>query len=197
MRSRLEFAFVSVLMILWISVAPTNASNFGSNVASGGDPPPPCDATPQSQCVADNGSHYVYDFNLGSAWRAAIAYAINSVYNPHPDVVVVWTTTITGADVYAYQANYGINGLWGWTECASSATYGGTDPDRWCRPQWLDLNNSYTHTSSQKEAIACHEMGHTLGLQHSNESSGSCMIKNQRSIRVISSHDSSMLSGQY
>lgn len=150
----------------------------------------------QSECVADDGSHTIYNFNLNAGWQSATAYAITSVYDPLPQITALWTTG-SDDDVYAYNANYGLTGIWAWTQCVSGATYGGTDPSRWCKPQWLDYNTSYAQTASQAQAISCHEMGHTLGLQHSNESSGSCMIKNQRTINILSAHDKSMIAGHY
>lgn len=193
-KSRANLAGIAVLSVVLAN--PALASNFGSNTASGGSGAHPCDTTKQSQCVADNGSHTVYDFNLSSTWHTAVNNAIVVQYDPVTDVSASWAGS-SNPDVYGTSGAYGVNGLWGWGLCSGSATYGGSDPDRWCKFRWMEFNTSYSQNATQKDAIACHELGHTLGLRHSAESSGSCMKANQRTIWVISSHDRSMLNGQY
>ncbi len=59
-----------------------------------------------------------------------------------------------------------------YTACAAGADYGGSDANhtRWCRPQRFVYNTFYaaSHfpTDNNKRYIACHELGHTIGLQH-------------------------------
>ncbi len=43
-----------------------------------------------------------------------------------------------------------------WSGCAQ---IGGLDPYVW-------INTTYTYSRTQKRALACHELGHALGLQH-------------------------------
>lgn len=66
-----------------------------------------------------------------------------------------------------------------WTQCASGASYGGSESNgtRWCVPQEFRWNTAYNYTqttNAHRNYVACHELGHTLGLRH--RSSGStCM----------------------
>lgn len=195
LRSR-PYLMAATLVLLTVA-APAAASNFGSNWPAGGTPANPCDTTMFSQCVADNGTHTVYDFGLATAWRTAVNNAIVVQYDPVTDVTASWTTSSSNPDVYARDGTYGVNGFWGWGHCSGSATYGGSNPDRWCKFQWMTFNDSYAQNVTQKDSIACHELGHTLGLRHSWESSGSCMIRNQRTTWVISAHDRGKLNEQY
>lgn len=197
-------ALLAVALVALMPTALVQGSNVGSNTASGGTGAHACDNTPASQCVANNGSHEIIDSGLSAgsgsgSWKTSMNAAV-TLYNGNADVSVFWGSPVNGYDVSAVNANYGQNGRWGWTECAdpvNGVVYGGTDPDRWCRPQFLDFNDFYSQTSSQKNVITCHELGHTLGLRHSNETSGSCMKKDQRTINGITTHDHAMLNGQY
>lgn len=73
------------------------------------------------------------------------------------------------------------NGKYAWTWCFDhdSTTYGGSAANhtRYCYPQEIIFNLRYKanyDTQARTNAIACHEMGHTLGLRHFNASTG-CM----------------------
>jgi matrixin len=188
---------LSIAFLVLALAHPVNATNFGSNTAAGGTPAHSCDTSHSSQCIANNGNHAVFDFNLNAGWHTAVNNAIVVHYDPVTDVSAAWTTNSSTADAYGNHGSYGVNGQWGWTLCSGSATYGGSDPDRWCKYQWMTFNDSYAQTPTQKDAIACHELGHTLGLRHSNESSASCMIKDQRTWWALSDHDRTRLNQQY
>lgn len=67
--------------------------------------------------------------------------------------------------------------VWGYTGCEDDATKGGSDPARWCHAQVLVFdksNESSWDTTSRRRFLACHELGHTLGLRH-RSASGPCM----------------------
>ena len=71
------------------------------------------------------------------------------------------------------------NGFYGWVNCPNSAQTGGSHPDRWCYGQKLTINLTYDGGFSTwygKRALACHELGHTVGLRHPNVSGrNTCM----------------------
>ena len=62
----------------------------------------------------------------------------------------------------------------GWVRCSSDNTgTGGSHPSRWCRGQQLRINtyfflyqSGYLDTTTQRRRVACHELGHTVGLRH-------------------------------
>jgi hypothetical protein len=103
-----------------------------------------------------------------------------TVYNFAANEVSLYVVTSGFYDVRVWDYAASENGYWAWTWCAIPATYGGSAAShtRYCYPQELIFNltykSSYYITQAKTNAIACHEMGHTLGLRHFNTSSG-CM----------------------
>ncbi len=177
------------------------ATNVGSNTASGGTPAHACDTTINSQCIADSGVHRVYLGALpaGSAMIAAMQTAI-ATYDAVADVLAVeWSTS--DADVRAGEGNYGNTSWWAYGNCSSAATYGGVDPHRWCYPQIIHFNRTHPSnwdgSGTGRNTVACHELGHTLGLRHSVSTQSSCMRNAQTIYPSITDHDNAMLNGLY
>ena len=53
--------------------------------------------------------------------------------------------------------------------CSVNATYGTLHGLTWCKPQLVWYNDAHSHrydTGLEVQAIACHELGHSLGLKH-------------------------------
>ncbi len=126
---------------------------------------------------------------------------MTNVYNP---IASITTTEVTYVDdVVAYDGFYDPNGYPGWTTCAAGATYGGTNPRRYCKPQEIRYNLSYTNTYNYlagRRMIACHEFGHTLGLQHpthSHPGTASCMHWTADTSQTLKSHDIGLLNDNY
>jgi predicted Zn-dependent protease len=197
-QGELREILVAVLFAVALGAQPALASNFGSNTAAYNTPAHPCDATASSQCIANNGTHWWYPSALLANQLAATRYASDSVYDPVADVDTVEMTSSSNVDVIVYDSNYG-SSYWAWTACSTTATYGGSDPDRWCRPQLLRYDTSHTtayDTTTERRYLACHEMGHTLGLRHSGNTV-SCLYPNQATSTLLASHDTGELNAQY
>ena len=130
---------------------------------------------------------------------AATRYAAVNIYDPVADVAVVEQTNGLNVDLIVQDGNFDVEGVWAWTACAPNATYGGSDPTRWCRPQRLryDLTDAGAFdTLSERRYVACHEFGHSFGLRHSTNQS-SCLFPNQATSTVIVSHDATELNARY
>lgn len=148
------------------------AHNFGSNWEND------CDNTPASQCHGQNNSHFVLRYMLESDQQGAIEYTATSVYTFGLTEVSVYIVTGGFKDVFVYDNTMGLTGDWAWTECWDTATYGGSASahTKYCYPADLVFNLTYKSQYpdlAATRAIACHEMGHTLGLRHYNTST--CM----------------------
>jgi hypothetical protein len=180
------------------------ATNFGSNTASESWPAHPCDGTNKSQCVADGTLHEVYLYNnvtggIATAIRTAISYYdtntdSNMIEYPFTPDVNVQIGSFSTVDALA------------WTQCSGAATYGGSDPNRYCVPQQLIWNTYYESgwysTQGKKDHIACHELGHSLGLRHTSRTS-TCMrvatiVPNSvPTTKVLDSHDIGHVNARY
>ena len=132
--------------------------------------------------VGDGYTHLVYFSGLGVGFTNATANTMSGDYDP-TDLNMWQTTYWQIADVWVYDADYGQNGVAGWVDCPASAPQGiNAQGHRWCKNQTLkyNLNASYapyTEDAGSRAYLACHEMGHTVGLWHWDDES-TCMIPN-------------------
>lgn len=169
-----------------------SATNWGSS-SCGPDPY-------ASYCVADDRYHYVYLAGVGrSDIRSDSAYILDRELDNRTDLIA---SVVTGSsyDVRAYQQSYGDTGYYGATYCPTGAAQGGSDPARWCRPQYVRFNTYYTFafdTAEERRSIACHELGHTAGLRHYPEApSDSCMYPTAY-VSTLTLHDIVMINNHY
>jgi hypothetical protein len=169
---RIVAATTMSLLIATLTAFPVRAhgGHFGSNWQH------ICDTTLAAQCKANDGAHRVHRASLESHQSSAIDHTKNNVYVDISTAVtisyVAFDTLVM--DVVVSDGSYGMTGDWGWARCFNNPnlTYGGLESNhtRWCKPQELVFNLSYKQskypTLEKTKAIACHEMGHTLGLRH-------------------------------
>ena len=186
---------VSAGAVIALLLASSTGSAYGTTFGSKS-----CDTTYDSQCVANNGDHAVYfgtpEINKTTA---DMQWVLDNVYNPIRDISAWNTADASIADVRYYDYEFGLNGIYGWTTCASGAAYGGSYPSRWCKPQNLNLNISYSavyDTQTERRSIACHELGHTLGLQHAPDWS-TCMYDGYYVSTWINAHEVDHINAQY
>jgi len=142
-----------------------------------------CDATIYAECVANDAYHAVY-VNVSGSYGTQVRWAMANYTSVAPPVQMyeIYPPALD-KDVEVLLTNAGANGALAWTQCASGATYGGSDAShtRWCRPQRFYYNTyyeaGYFPTDNPKRYIACHELGHTIGLQHpaAGEPTATCM----------------------
>lgn len=173
-------------LVLGIAVALILTSvayaRFGSSFENN------CDNTSSSQCVADNATHTVSIYVTGS-YATQVQWAMANYTSVAPPISMSESYPLPPnyADVQVSSVTSPIHAL-AWGQCAaapgsSGVTYGGSDAahTRWCRPQYIKYNLTYAAgyfpTDNAKRYIACHELGHTVGLRHpgSGETTVTCM----------------------
>lgn len=173
--------------VAFVATAPfAVASNFGGPKDSNRE----CDATQFSQCVAQNASHRIYLGMLpgsGSSddvvgpMRWAMDNSTTGGWDVTDMTMIEDMTYDDGGDedVIGYYGDFGYaNGAVGFTRCWANPTATGTlnfnhsHGHDWCRPQSLIWNtrhkDAWQGSTTKKRALACHELGHTIGLRHSS-----------------------------
>ena len=188
-KPRSSILLVTVIMTFAL-VAPASA-NFGSSGTAG------VGGTTNGVWLTNNNYFVVYKRSLSSTYAAGVDATINNDYNTVTGFTALTLTRSSCIDAYAdtcvYDSYYGDNGLNGWNSCWGSTS--GSHPNQQCSVTWVRINQTYSPPATR---IACHEIAHSTGLRHTNNSA-SCVKRTADGGRssVLSSHDRSHLRNEY
>lgn len=186
-------ALASLTMLAALSFAsPAQATNFGSV----------CDGA-TTYCVSlGNNAYHVLNWEGDqdiAGMQASHGWARDNQYNP-TDLVAYTDASDSLPDVRVWDEPYGNTGWLGIVECPTNNTgTGGSHPNRWCRGQILRYNASYAgslDTEGERRSVACHEIGHTVGLRHTAVAD-SCMSNGVLFPTALNAHDISHINSQY
>lgn len=202
----LRRATIVMVMVATLVMTPATASaNFGSGA---------CDyfvyngySTLNCTSLANNSYHSVKFNNLGNQIANLddnMEWVINNVYDP-TDLVAYRDESDLYPDVVVADADFDDMGFIAWVVCDSENT--GTGGSRsggtgWCRGQRLRYNSFYSgyyDTYQERRHVACHELGHTVGLthpsgEHVSDNGTTCMGNNDQANYthfLLNSHEES------
>lgn len=187
---RLGISMVAALagLSLLASATVIQATNFGSEGTAGSS------GTTNGVWLQVNGTWTVAKVYIdNSSVAAGVDYALTYQYGPTDlGVYGASTTSCASYDTCVYDSYYGANGFYGWNQCAGTTS--GSHPSQTCSQTHIKINLSYTPGSWFW--LTCHEMGHSVGLRHTSDTS-SCLFTPNGSSSSLTSHDVSHLNGQY
>lgn len=184
--------WLAVAAVAVLAAVPAFASNWGSQGTTGAYLPN------NGVFLRLSSSMRVIKCGLLPAHAAAVD---SSVYNDYDWTDLgAWTENSPPCEcgdgvserICVFDYNYGDNGYLGWNTCA--AGWSGSHPNMKCRRDDVTFNDFYTPNSYT--ALACHELGHAVGLRH-NSSTLSCMFATDPTHNWLSSHDINHLNTKY
>lgn len=128
---------------------------------------------PRCTSVGNDMWHFVYfDESVPRSLASAMRRTMREDYGPTYLRMEVQTRITAATDVVVFAADHGENGAAGWVYCPPDSPQGiNASGDRWCQRQELHFNLNPRYAAffadrASRDYMACHELGHTLGLRH-------------------------------
>ena len=190
--SRLRHVWLPILLaigtVLLVRVGVSYA-NFGSQCCTGSS------GTTNGVFLANNDVHNAIERNLTTDYHLGLTQTVDYDYASVPGFrPATWAASAcsdAGFDVCVFDADFGDNGLAGWTACDSD--FSGSDPNVVCGLSFVRINLFFDPPEIR---VACHELGHTVGLRHSSEQD-SCMKSTGGDSIHLSAHDRNHIATEY
>ena len=169
----MRFAHILGALVLLVTPAVSVGHHGGREIGAMSTCQRPNVSPPRCTSVGDNFRHYVYfDPSLTPELASSLRDTMAEDYDPTDLVMREQAELSILTDVIAFSGDYGENGAAGWVNCPPGAPQGlNPQGDRWCRHQELLFNlnpryATYLGDDGSRDYVACHELGHTIGLRH-------------------------------
>lgn len=164
---------LAALLLLGLYAGVTSADHGGRPIGSVLACDRPGVSPPRCTSVGNNLRHFVaFDATLTQGLASSMRDTLAEDYGATDLTTYVQSQPTLITDVIAYSQDYGDNGAAGWTYCPPDAPQGiNSIGHRWCKGQELHFNVNARYSiffddDGSRDHIACHELGHTLGLRH-------------------------------
>lgn len=185
---------VVIALAMFVTVGSNEtaaATNFGSSGSAG------TGGTTNGVWLTNNAGFVVVARALESWTYNGYVNASNNEFQP-TDLSVSFSSASSCSDpshdLCVFDGDYGNNGLDGWNSCAGTAT--DAHPFQRCSLAWNRIN--FYGSDPSWNYVACHEMGHSVGLRHTAGTTApfSCM-KEGSNYAFLSTHDDGHINGIY
>ena len=163
----------ALLLVLTQVAGPAAANHAGRPIGSFSSCRRPNINPPRCSSVGNDARHHVaFDVSLSAGLAESLRDTMLEDYEPTKLEMILQDAVTPETDVIAFSQDYGNNGAAGWVNCPRDAPQGvNRQRHRWCQGQELHFNlnpsmSAFFADDGSRDHVACHELGHTLGLRH-------------------------------
>lgn len=171
-RPRVAAAALLALLMALPPPSPVTADHGGRPIGSFSTCRRPV-TPPRCSSVGNDVRHHVaFDATLIPGLAESLLETMADDYEPTKLEMIFDPAPTRDTDVIAFSEDYGDNGAAGWVYCPPDAPQGiNMQRHRWCQAQELYFNlnptmGAFFADDASRDHVACHELGHTLGLRH-------------------------------